>query len=138
MQSIFTVLHNGEGRFESVTFLFVLRKQRKTDVRLGQRFTFYKSAKADWRPGRNATVKERARVIVSLRLQLYQIKAKAIVAVAFCKARLDVLAGLFDGSNAAVADELNERRLIQQVENEFGIVADYLAKNEPFGFEDFH
>jgi hypothetical protein len=52
------------------------------------------------------------------------------------QAFFDVAAGVVDGAHAAVADDAKEVRVVEQSEDERGVIGREAAKSESIGFEN--
>ena len=117
------MLQDRGGGLERVSLAPVRGQQGEADVDVRERVALQKPAEAD--PG-------------PVGLLLRHVEPEAEPLVARDRAVENVCARVVERAHALVADEAQPRRLVQEAENELGIVDGDLAHFEAFGFENFH
>src|SRR2546423_15438058 len=100
------MFHYRQGRFEGVALVPVGRQKSKANVRIRQRISLQHAADAD-----------RSRI----RFQLDKVQAKTVRIITLHWSVDDIASRGVGITNALIADIANERRIVEQFENELGV-----------------
>src|ERR1044072_6149593 len=122
-KNIMRVLHHGAGRFDRVTLVPVLRQKSKSDVRIRKRVALYQATDND----RNTAA-----------FQLDFVQSKAVLFVTLLRTVLNVLTRIVERTHAFIADVLNERGLVQQLDDKSSVVVREAPQNQSFCLKNFH
>src|SRR4051794_14419761 len=99
--------HHGQAGLKGITATAVFRKKSKAKIHVLQRRPFDQAAHANGR---------------SVILQLHQPEAKTKLRVHFERATHNVVARVSDCSDSFVADELYPGGIVNELENEGGVI----------------
>src|SRR3989449_6430888 len=101
----------------------ILRKEREANIDVVQSFPLQKPADSDWR----------------LRwFQFSQVKPETKSLITGNRSSQNIIPSVVDRPHSFVTDELQERRLIKEIENKLGIFNREPAQRQPICLKDFH